>query len=116
MCEVEPESLQGLVARVRQRLSHEVVSVPGDGRALRRVAWCSGGAQGYFEAAIAAGADVFITGEISEPQAHYARESGVAYIACGHHATERYGVPAVGAHVAQQLGIEHEFIDVDNPA
>jgi putative NIF3 family GTP cyclohydrolase 1 type 2 len=92
------------------------VSVPGDGRALRRVAWCSGGAQGYFEAAIAAGADVFITGEISEPQAHYARETGVAYIACGHHATERYGAPAVGAHVAQQLGIEHEFIDVDNPA
>jgi putative NIF3 family GTP cyclohydrolase 1 type 2 len=80
------------------------------------VAWCSGGAQGYFEAAIAAGADVFITGEISEPQAHYARESGVAYIACGHHATERYGVPAVGAHVAQRLGIAHEFIDVDNPA
>jgi dinuclear metal center YbgI/SA1388 family protein len=116
MCEVETESLQGLASRVRQRLSHEVVSVPGDGRALRRVAWCSGGAQGYFEAAIAAGADVFITGEISEPQAHYARETGVAYIACGHHATERYGAPAVGAHVAQQLGIEHEFIDVDNPA
>jgi NIF3 (NGG1p interacting factor 3) len=61
-------------------------------------------------------ADVYITGEISEPQAHYAREMGVAYIACGHHASERYGAPAVAAHVAQQLGLEHTFIDIDNPA
>jgi putative NIF3 family GTP cyclohydrolase 1 type 2 len=69
--------------------------VPGDGRTLRRVAWCTGGAQGYFEAAIAAGADAFVTGEISEPQAHLARETGVAFLACGHHATERFGAPAV---------------------
>ena len=68
------------------------------------------------EAAIAAGADAFITGEISEPQAHLARESGVAFIAAGHHATERYGAPAVAAHVAAQLGLEHRFIDIDNPA
>jgi len=85
-------------------------------RAVRRIGLCTGGAQGYFEAAIAAGVDVFITGEISEPQAHYARECGVAYIACGHHASERFGVAAVGAHVAAQLGLEHEFIDIPNPA
>ena len=66
-------------------------------RPIRRIAWCTGGAQGYFEAAIAAGADAFITGEISEPQAHYARECGVAFLACGHHASERYGAPAVAA-------------------
>jgi len=83
---------------------------------VRRVALCTGGAQSYFEAAIAAGADLFVTGEISEPQAHYARESGVAFIAAGHHATERYGAPAVAAHVAAQLGLEHRFIDIDNPA
>ena len=75
-----------------------------------------GGAQGYFESAIAAGADAFITGEISEPQTHLARETGVAFIAAGHHATERYGAPAVAAHVARQLGLEHQFIDIDNPA
>jgi putative NIF3 family GTP cyclohydrolase 1 type 2 len=69
-----------------------------------------------FEAAIAAGADAFVTGEISEPQAHLAREMGVAYIAAGHHATERYGAPAVAAHVAAQWGLEHVFIDIDNPA
>jgi putative NIF3 family GTP cyclohydrolase 1 type 2 len=90
--------------------------VAGDGRAIRRIAWCTGGAQGYFEAAIAAGADAFITGEISEPQAHIARETGVAFLACGHHATERYGAPALAAHVAQQLGLTHQFIDIDNPA
>ena len=84
--------------------------------AIKNIAWCSGGAQGYFEAAIAAGADVFITGEISEPQAHYAREMGVAFIACGHHASERYGAPAVATHVASQFGLAHEFIDIDNPA
>ena len=84
--------------------------------AIKKIAWCSGGAQSYFEGAIAAGADAFITGEISEPQAHYARECGVAYLACGHHATERYGAPAVAAHVAAQLGLLHEFIDIDNPA
>jgi putative NIF3 family GTP cyclohydrolase 1 type 2 len=90
--------------------------VPGDGRPIRRVAWCTGGAQGRFEAAIEAGADLFLTGEISEPQAHLARETGVAFIACGHHASERYGAPAVAAHVAQTFGIGHEFIEVDNPA
>ena len=105
-----------LAERARQALSRPPLLLPGDGRPLRRVAWCTGGAQGYFEAAIAAGADLYLTGEISEPQAHLSRETGVAYLACGHHATERYGAPAVGAWVAQQLGIEHQFIEVDNPA
>ena len=84
--------------------------------AIKKVAWCSGGAQGYFEPAIAAGADAFITGEISEPQAHLARETGVTFIACGHHASERYGAPALASHVAAQLGLHHQFIDIDNPA
>ena len=97
-------------------LNHPVVSVSSACRAIKKIAWCTGGAQGYFEAAIAAGADAFITGEISEPQAHYAREMGVAYFACGHHATERYGAPAVAANVAAQFGVLHEFIDIDNPA
>lgn len=113
---VEPVALDALAARLRAVLGREVTAVPGDGRAVRRVAWCSGGAQGYFESAIAAGADVFITGEISEPQAHYARETGVAFIAAGHHATERYGVQGVGAQAARDLGLTWQFIDVDNPA
>ncbi len=109
---------QALAAHVGQVLgrSATLVAPPGTPRRIRRVAWCTGGAQGFFESAIAAGADAFITGEISEPQAHLARETGVAFIAAGHHATERYGAPAVAAHVAAELGLAHQFIDIDNPA
>jgi dinuclear metal center YbgI/SA1388 family protein len=109
-------TLEGLLDAVQAQLGRAPVCVPGDGRPLRRVAWCTGGAQGYFEAAIAAGADTFLTGEISEPQAHLARETGVAFLACGHHVTERYGAPAVAAHVAAQFGLTHRFIDIENPA
>jgi dinuclear metal center YbgI/SA1388 family protein len=105
-----------LGAQVAAVLGRPVQTVAGGARPLRRIAWCSGGAQGYFEAAIAAGAEAFITGEISEPQVHLARECGVTFIACGHHASERYGAPAVAAHVAAQFGLQHEFIDIDNPA
>jgi putative NIF3 family GTP cyclohydrolase 1 type 2 len=104
---------------VAAALGRPVVCVEGvaaPGLPLRQIAWCSGGAQGYFEAAMAAGAQAFITGEISEPQAHLAREMGVTYIACGHHASERYGAPAVAAQVAAQFGLVHQFIDIDNPA
>lgn len=109
-------SPQTLASHIETQLGRPVTLVQGKPGAMRRVAWCTGGAQGYFEEAIAAGADVFITGEISEPQAHYARECGVSFVACGHHASERYGAPAVAAHVAAQLGLEHQFIDIDNPA
>ena len=106
-----------LAAQLQQTLGRTVTCVSGaEAAPIRRVAWCTGGAQGFFEGAIAAGADAFITGEISEPQAHLARETGTTFIAAGHHATERYGAPAVAAHVAQQLGLEHRFIDIDNPA
>ncbi len=109
-------SLAALQSVTTAALDRPLTVVAGDGRVLRRVAWCTGGAQSYFEPAIAAGADAFITGEISEPQAHLARETGVAFLACGHHATERFGAEAVAAHVAAQLGLEHVHIDVDNPA
>lgn len=116
MGERQSDSAAALAAHVQQVLGRPVTLVAAPDRPVQHVALCTGGAQSYFEAAIAAGADVFITGEISEPQAHYARECGVAYMACGHHASERYGAAAVGAHVAAQLGLVHEFIDIDNPA
>lgn len=112
----QPLTLAALAALLKYRLNRTPTVVEGDGRPIRRLAWCTGGAQGYFEAAIEAGADAYITGEISEPQAHYARETGVAFLACGHHATERYGAPAVAAQLAQHFELEHEFIDIDNPA
>ena len=111
-----PPSLEAFARQVGERLGRAPVRVGGDGRPLRRIAWCTGGAQGHFESAIAAGADLYLTGEISEPQAHIARETGVAFLACGHHATERGGAQALGEHLAARFGLAHRFIDIDNPA
>jgi len=109
-------SAQALSDHLACVLNRSVVLVGKWQSTIKNIAWCTGGAQSYFESAIAAGADAFITGEMSEPQAHLARECGVAFLACGHHASERYGAPAVAAHVAAQMGLSHEFIDIDNPA
>jgi dinuclear metal center YbgI/SA1388 family protein len=104
------------VARtVAARLAREPLLIEGAPREVRRVAWCTGGAQGYFEQAIAAGVDLFLSGEISEQTVHLARESGVAYLAAGHHATERYGIHALAKHLTDQLGLEALFLDLDNP-
>ena len=105
-----------LAEHIKKTLKRPVTQVGNADSAIKNIAWCSGGAQGYFESAIAAGADAFITGEISEAQAHYAREMKVAFIACGHHASERYGAPAVAGHIAAQFGLDHQFVDIDNPA
>mgnify|MGYP002507306810 CR=1 FL=1 len=105
-----------LARRVEIATGRAVTLVAPHAQPVQRIAWCTGGGQSLFEAAIAAGAQAYITGEISEPQAHYAREMGVAYLAAGHHATERYGVQALGEQVALSLGLEHLFIDIDNPA
>lgn len=110
-------SPQALVDQVENALGRSATWISGvPDQPITRLAWCSGGAQGFFEAALAAGAQAFITGEISEPQAHLAREMGATFIAAGHHATERYGVAALGEHLAQTLGIEHRFIEIANPA
>jgi len=84
-------------------------------RSVQRVAWCTGGAQSMFADAIAAGADLYITGEASEPCTHLARESGVVFMAAGHHATERFGVQSLAAHLASTFNIDACFVDVDNP-
>jgi dinuclear metal center YbgI/SA1388 family protein len=84
-------------------------------RPVTRLAWCSGAAQGWFEQAIAAGADCYVSGEISEQTVHLARESGVPFIAAGHHATERFGIMALGRHLQDALGLECQFVEVDNP-
>lgn len=107
------------VGEIAHRLASVLGRTPmlvGDaGKPVARVAWCTGGAQSYFEQAIVAGADLYVSGEISEPTVHAARESGVAYLAAGHHATERYGVAALGAHLAERFGLDCEFVDIDNP-
>jgi dinuclear metal center YbgI/SA1388 family protein len=110
-----PITLAHFTAEVEQTLGRTPLVFGDPDKNLRRVAWCTGAAQGYFDAAIDAGADVYLTGEISEPIVHTAAESGVAFISAGHHATERYGVQALGAHLSEQFELEHLFIDIHNP-
>jgi dinuclear metal center YbgI/SA1388 family protein len=112
----ELTTLAALAAGCERVCRRPPVVVAGDARSLRRIGWCTGGAQGSFEAAIAAGVDAYVTGEISEPQAHIARETGVAFVSCGHHATECFGAPALGEHLAATFALEHRFVELDNPA
>ena len=111
----EPADLATVSGNVARLLGREPLVIGEAGRPVRRIAWCSGGAQGYFEQAIALGVDAYVSGEISEQTMHLARESGVAYIAAGHHATERGGVQALAAHLSEKFGLDCEFVDIENP-
>ena len=104
-----------LAQSIATRLGRVPQLVGDAARTIRRIAWCSGGAQGYFEQAIALGVDAYVSGEISEQTVHLARESGVAYLAAGHHATERFGAEALAQHLAEKFGLTCEFVDIDNP-
>lgn len=108
-------SLQAFGDHLHQVLQRRPMLIGNPEKRLVRIAWCTGAAQGHFEEAIALGVDAFISGEISEQTVHLARESGVAYIGAGHHATERYGIQALGRHLAEKFELEHVFIDIDNP-
>lgn len=108
-------NLKELRTHIERALARKPLVIGDDRMPVRHIAWCTGAAQDYFEEAIRLGVDTFITGEISERIVHISRESGVAFISAGHHATERYGVQAVGEHLAQKFGIVHQFIDIDSP-
>ena len=103
------------VAALERELARQPLHIGDPAALVQRIAWCTGAAQGYIEAAVAAGADVFVTGEASEPTVHVAREEGIHFVAAGHHATERYGVQALGAELASRFDLEHRFFDMDNP-
>jgi dinuclear metal center YbgI/SA1388 family protein len=111
----ELKTVADLAGVVERRLGRAPLVIGDPQQSLDRIAWCTGAAQNLLGDAIAAGASAYLSGEISEPVVHLARETGVAYLACGHHATERYGVQALGAHLAERFGIEHRFIDIPNP-
>ncbi|SDV51265.1 Nif3-like dinuclear metal center hexameric protein [Chitinasiproducens palmae] len=110
-----PLSVEALRRHIENVLGRTPLVLGPDDVDLRRIGWCTGGAQGYFADAIEAGVDAFISGEVSEQTTHLARETGVVYFAAGHHATERYGVQALGDHLADTFEIEHNFFDIDNP-
>lgn len=104
-----------LTARITQRLGRRPL-VEAHGGPIRTLAWCTGGGQSFIEQAAAQGVDAFISGEVSEQTIHVARECGIQFFAAGHHATERYGVKALGECIAQQWAVDVRFMDIDNPA
>lgn len=105
-----------LAAHIQAVLGREPLWVAGGAHPIRTLAWCSGGAQGYIDEAADLGVDAYISGEISEQTVHVARERGIHFFAAGHHATERYGVLALGRHIGDKFNINHEFVEIDNPA
>lgn len=112
----EAISAQALATVIERNLQRPLTCMIPCSQPISKIAWCSGGGQGYIDVAAAQGCDAFITGEVSEQTVHSAREQGLAFYAAGHHATERYGVKALGEHLAAQFGLEVQFIDCDNPA
>jgi dinuclear metal center YbgI/SA1388 family protein len=116
LAELNPlQTLKEFAALVEAKLKRAPQVIGDLNKPIKHIALCTGAAQGYIEQALVAGADVYISGEISEQTVHVARESGMSYISAGHHATERYGIQALGEHLAQKFGLAHEFIDIDNP-
>jgi len=111
----QAQSLQAVSELVAAKLNRQPQVIGDMSQTVQTIAWCTGAAQGYIEQAIENEVDVFMSGEISEPTVHLARESGTSYIAAGHHATERYGIQALGDYLAKQFDLQHDFIDVDNP-
>jgi len=110
-----PEIAEAFARRVELAVGRRPLLLGDPKKMLHRAGWCTGGAQNYFETAITEGVDVFLTGEVSEPSYHIAKESGVCFVSAGHHATERYGVQSLGAHIADHFGLEFAFFDEDNP-
>ena len=112
---LEPMTLLAFASQIELALQRKPLLIGDPQKMVREVAWCTGAAQGYIDTAIELGVDVYISGEISEQTTHQSAESGVSYISAGHHVTERYGVQALGQHLAEKFNLMHEFIDVINP-
>lgn len=108
-------SIDTFIDTVSTSLNRKPLHLPGGPEKVKTIAWCSGGAQGYIDQAIAWNADVYVSGEVSEQTTHLAKECGIHYLAAGHHATERVGVEALGEHLQQTFDVECIFVDIVNP-
>ena len=112
----EGTQLSDVVGRLEYELQREALVVGDPDVLIRSAAWCTGGGQGYIDEAASYGAELFVTGEVSEQTVHVARQRGLAFVAAGHHATERFGAQSLGQWIAERFGIDHHFVDIDNPA
>ena len=110
-----PQSFSKFEALLETKLERKPLSIKGSCEEIKVVAWCTGAAQGFIGLAAESGADAYVTGEVSEQTVHIARESGMHFFAAGHHATERYGIQALGAYLSKKHSVAHTFIDVPNP-
>lgn len=111
-----PMSFDEFSIHIESKLKRTPLAIKGKSNLIESIAWCTGAAQGFIEIAMEAGVDAYITGEVSEQTVHIAREAGLHFFSAGHHATERYGIQAVGSYMAEKFNISHKFIDIDNPA
>jgi len=111
----QPVSVDRVLDELGEKIDSNPLLIVGGNMPVHRIAWCTGAAQSYIDQALEQGVDLFISGEISEQTVHVAREAGIHYIAAGHHATERYGVQALGELIANRFSIQHEYIEIDNP-
>lgn len=111
----QAQTLAEVSQQIEAKLATTTLPISAGDHPIERIAWCTGAAQGFIEAAAERGVDAFVSGEISEPTFHLAREMGVHYIAAGHHATERYGVQALAKVIADRFGVQQQFIDIPNP-
>lgn len=114
-CLPESQSLQAFGQQVANVLGREPLLISAGDKPVSKIAWCTGGGQGHIQQAFEAGVDAYLSGEISEHTVHFARENGIHYIAAGHHATERYGIRALGDYLAATFDLKHVFLDCDNP-
>ncbi|WP_422135053.1 MULTISPECIES: Nif3-like dinuclear metal center hexameric protein [unclassified Endozoicomonas] len=110
-----PVSLDVLGRQIEEKLGRKPLLIAGGDHEIKTLAWCTGAAQRMIDLALDLKVDAFVSGEISESTVHFARENGIHYISAGHHATERYGVRALGEWLEEQQGVEHTFVDIDSP-
>ena len=114
-CFPDTKTVPEFADQIRHVLEREPLVIQAHNRPMMTIGWCSGAAQDYIVQAAELGLDAFMSGEISEQTVHLARELGINYFSAGHHATERYGVQALGEHLAEKFDVQHQFIDIDNP-
>jgi dinuclear metal center YbgI/SA1388 family protein len=112
----EPAAADELLHHIADKLGTKPLLISGSDCEVKTIAWCSGAGQDFIEEAAALGVDAYLSGEVSERTTHIARELGIHFIAAGHHATERYGPARLGEHLAEQFGLDHRFVEIDNPA
>ena len=110
-----PEPVETFLTRVRERIAPEPVVFQEGPATIERVAIVSGGGGRHLAEAAAAGYDLFLTGEPEEPSLHLARELGITFVAAGHYATERLGVQALTARLADRFDLKWDFVELPNP-